>query len=104
MSAPKLNAMNLFDFLPGLSPGLLPAVAAVFLLAGVVKGVVGLGLPTISMALLALFMPPAPAAALLVVPSLITNLWQARPIHTLAPLLRRIGPLDRKSTRLNSSH
>ena len=46
---------------------LLPFVAAVFLLGGWVKGLIGLGLPTISMGLLALAMPPAQAAALLVV-------------------------------------
>jgi len=86
--------MYLFDSLPGLTPGLLATVAAVFLLAGLAKGVVGMGLPTISMALLALFMAPAQAAALLVVPSLVTNLWQARPVHTLAPLLQRIGPMQ----------
>lgn len=86
--------MNFADFLPGFAPGLLAAVAAVFLLAGMIKGVVGLGLPTISMALLALFMPPATAAALLVVPSLITNLWQAGPVRRLAPLLQRIGTLQ----------
>jgi uncharacterized membrane protein YfcA len=34
---------------------MLAAAVAVFGLAGVVKGVVGLGLPTVSMALLALF-------------------------------------------------
>ncbi|MBV7482096.1 sulfite exporter TauE/SafE family protein [Bordetella sp. BOR01] len=82
--------MNLFDSLPGL----LAAVTAVFLLAGMVKGVVGLGLPTISMALLALFMAPAQAAALLVIPSLVTNLWQARPVRALGPLLRRIGTMQ----------
>ncbi|MBO1110869.1 sulfite exporter TauE/SafE family protein [Bordetella petrii] len=86
--------MHLFDSLPGLAPGLLAAVAVVFLLAGLAKGVVGMGLPTISMALLALFMAPAQAAALLVVPSLVTNLWQARPLSTLMPLLRRIGPMQ----------
>jgi hypothetical protein len=41
------------------------AVAAMFLVAGVVKGAIGLGLPTISTALLALWMPPIKAAALL---------------------------------------
>jgi uncharacterized membrane protein YfcA len=50
--------------------------AAVFLLAGLVKGVIGMGLPTIAMGLLALAVPPADAAALLVVPSLVTNVWQ----------------------------
>ena len=51
-------------------------VGAVFLLAGLVKGVIGMGLPTIAMGLLAVTMPPADAATLLVVPSLVTNVWQ----------------------------
>ncbi|MFP2957812.1 sulfite exporter TauE/SafE family protein [Myxococcus sp. 1LA] len=67
---------------------------AVFVLAGLVKGVVGLGLPTIAMALLALVMPPARAAALLIVPSLVTNVWQLRPWSTLGPLLRRLAPMQ----------
>ena len=49
---------------------------AVFLLAGLVKGVIGMGLPTIAMGLLSLAVPPAQAAALLVIPSLVTNVWQ----------------------------
>ncbi len=69
-------------------------VLVVFLFAGLVKGVVGLGLPTISMAVLSLFMAPAQAAALLVVPSLATNVWQAGPWRTLWPLLRRIGGMQ----------
>ncbi len=75
-------------------PSLLAAIVAVFILAGVVKGVVGLGLPTISMALLALVMAPAQAAALLIVPSLITNLWQAGPWRTLRQVLRRIAGMQ----------
>lgn len=75
-------------------PSLLAAIVAVFILAGVVKGVVGLGLPTISMALLALVMAPAQAAALLIVPSLITNLWQAGPWLTLRQVLRRIAGMQ----------
>jgi len=66
----------------------------VFVLAGLVKGVVGLGLPTVAMGLLALRMPPAEAAALLVMPSLVTNLWQMRPFSTLGPALRRIGTMQ----------
>ena len=64
---------------------------AVFVLAGLVKGVVGLGLPTVAMALLALRMAPAEAAALLVVPSLVTNIWQLRPWRTVGPLARRLA-------------
>lgn len=69
-------------------------VTLVFVLAGLVKGVVGLGLPTIAMALLALLMTPAQAAALLIVPSLITNVWQIRPWSALPPLLRRLAPMQ----------
>ena len=49
--------------------GLWLGVATVFVVAGMVKGVVGLGLPTVSMALLALWVNPSTAAAWLVVPS-----------------------------------
>lgn len=86
--------MNASDLLGTGTPALLAATAAVFALAGVVKGVVGLGLPTISMAMLALMMAPAQAAALLIVPSLVTNLWQARPWPTLTRVLRRIAAMQ----------
>lgn len=72
---------------------LLAVPAAIFLLAGLVKGVIGMGLPTVAMALLALSMTPAQAAALLILPSFLTNLWQAGPLHTALPLLRRLAPL-----------
>ena len=55
---------------------LLALGGAVFVLAGFVKGVIGMGLPTVAMGLLSVVMPPAQAAALLVLPSLVTNLWQ----------------------------
>lgn len=66
---------------------------ATFALAGAVKGVAGLGLPTVAMAALALAMPPVEAAATLVVPSLVTNAWQAFAGPALARLLRRLAPL-----------
>ncbi|RUZ51274.1 sulfite exporter TauE/SafE family protein, partial [Mesorhizobium sp. M7A.F.Ca.CA.004.05.2.1] len=59
-----------------LSVGVIAWIGAVFLAAGFVKGVVGMGLPTVAMGLLAVTMPPAQAAALLLSPSLVTNLWQ----------------------------
>lgn len=74
-------------------PPWLPVALAIFVLAGLVKGVVGLGLPTVAMGLLALRLPPAEAAALLVVPSLVTNVWQTRPWGTLMPLARRLAGL-----------
>lgn len=61
-----------------------------FLLAGTVKGAIGLGLPTVAMGLLGLLMRPAEAAALLLVPSLITNLWQLMQGPHVGKLLRRL--------------
>jgi uncharacterized membrane protein YfcA len=67
-------------------------VALVFALGGFVKGVVGLGLPTVAMGLLGVLMLPAQAAALLVLPSLITNMWQLGGPGLLA-LLKRLAPM-----------
>lgn len=76
-----------------MTASLLLATAATFLLAGLVKGVIGLGLPTVAMGLLGTLMPPAEAAALLVLPSLLTNAWQMLDGPRLGPLLRRLTPL-----------
>lgn len=73
-------------------PSLVALAVAVFVLAGFIKGVIGLGLPTISMGLLSLVMPPAQAAALLVLPSLLTNVWQIAGAGWWA-LLRRLTTL-----------
>ena len=64
-----------------------------FILGGAVKGVAGMGLPTIAMGLLGLLMPPAEAAALIVVPSLVTNLWQFLSGRRQVALLRRTWPM-----------
>ena len=64
--------------------------AATFLLAGLVKGVIGMGLPTVAMGLLAVVLPPVEAAALLVVPSLVTNVWQLLAGPRFAMLARRL--------------
>ncbi len=53
------------------------AIVGTFLIAGTVKGVIGLGLPTVSLALLTVAIDLPHAMALLLVPSFITNLWQA---------------------------
>lgn len=66
-------------------------VTLVFFLAGAVKGVTGMGLPTVAMSLLGLWMAPVQAAALLVVPSLATNVAQCRGPHLL-PLAARLWP------------
>jgi uncharacterized protein len=72
----------------------LVVVAAVFLVAGLVKGVTGLALPTVGVGLLSLAMPPAHAAALIVVPALITNVWQMMSGPGLGRLVRRLWPMQ----------
>src|SRR5215813_5781835 len=71
----------------------LAIVVAVFALAGFVKGVIGLGLPTISMGLLGALMTPQQAAAILVVPALLTNVWQMWDGPALKVLHRRLWPM-----------
>jgi uncharacterized membrane protein YfcA len=56
--------------------GIVAMVGSIFLAAGLVKGVVGMGLPVVAMALLGLMMPPVEAASLMVVPTIVTNIWQ----------------------------
>jgi uncharacterized protein len=51
-------------------------VALSLFCGGWVKGVFGMGLPTVSLGLLSLTMPPVEAATLIVVPTLATNAWQ----------------------------
>lgn len=68
------------------------AIVATFLIAGTVKGVIGLGLPTVSLALLAVAIDLTSAMALVLVPSFVTNLWQALAGGHLKAALRRTWP------------
>ncbi len=80
------------DDIEWLSAGLLGWVALTFVLAGFVKGVSGMGLPTLAMALLSLRLPAASAAALMLLPALLTNVAQCMGPHA-AELWRRLWPL-----------
>jgi uncharacterized membrane protein YfcA len=66
------------------------AIAMTFFVAGVVKGVTGMGLPTVAMGLLGTMMPPVVAASLLILPSFITNGWQLLAGPRFAVLARRL--------------
>lgn len=72
---------------------LLPAIAATFLVAGFVKGVTGMGLPTLAMGVLGALLGPASAAALLLLPSFVTNVWQLAAGPHLGTLLHRLWPM-----------
>jgi uncharacterized membrane protein YfcA len=70
----------------------LVGIAATFLLAGSVKGVIGLGLPTVSLGLLAATLDLTTAMALLLIPSFVTNIWQAVTGGNNKIILKRIWP------------
>ncbi len=73
-------------------PANIAVTIATFLLAGLVKGIIGLGLPTISLALLVASFDLTTAMALLIMPSLVTNIWQAVVGGNLVYLLGRLWP------------
>src|SRR5712672_2003987 len=77
----------------GMVEPLLLFIAAAFLLAGFVKGVIGLGLPTVSMGLLAVTMQPSRALAIVIVPAIVTNIWQTFAGPYLGDIIRRLWPL-----------
>jgi uncharacterized membrane protein YfcA len=78
--------------MPELDPFLV-AIAVIFLFAGFIKGVIGLGLPTVSVSLLAVAMPPGKALAIVIVPAIITNIWQTLVGPYLRDIVRRLWPL-----------
>ncbi len=67
-------------------------VALTFLMAGFVKGVVGLGLPTIALAALTATLGLQPAMALVLAPSFATNLLQATSGGHGSAVVRRLWP------------
>jgi uncharacterized membrane protein YfcA len=69
------------------------AAFLILVVGGFVKGVTGLGLPAVGMGLLTFFMTPAEGAAIMILPSLLTNVWQAVSGPDLRGLLGRLWPL-----------
>ncbi|WP_227317282.1 sulfite exporter TauE/SafE family protein [Cedecea davisae] len=66
------------------------AIAATFVLAGTVKGVTGMGLPTVAMGILGSLISPVAAAGMLLLPSFLTNLFQLYEGGNLPALLKRL--------------
>lgn len=64
-----------------------------FLLGGTVKGVVGLGLPTVVLALLGTALGLREALPLLIAPAFLTNVWQAAMGEYFIALLKRLWPM-----------
>ncbi len=73
-------------------PTTLAIVCLAFLLGGTVKGITGLGILIVTLAVLTLALDLLSAMALLLVPGILTNVWQAMIGGHLASLLQRLWP------------
>lgn len=76
-----------------LGVGVLLWCAFAFLMAGTVKGILGIGVPVVSVSLLSLVIEVPAAVALLPVPILASNLYQSLFGGQVASTFRRFGPL-----------
>jgi uncharacterized protein len=76
-----------------LSLPFLIAFIGTFLIAGLVKGVTGMGLPTVAMGLLGALVSPVAAAGLLLIPSFVTNVWQLFAGPSVLTITRRLAPM-----------
>ena len=68
-------------------------LVSVFTLGGMVKGVLGVGLPLVVVPLLSLFLPTPTAIALVGAPVLVSNLWQTYDSRASRHNLMRFWPL-----------
>lgn len=68
-------------------------IGLAFMVAGLIKGTVGLGFPTVILAMLSLSLGVREAMALMLLPCFLTNVWQAFSGGNMAKILRRIWPL-----------
>ena len=77
----------------GMEFELVAILTAAFAVGGIVKGVVALGLPMVSIAILLNFLPPLAVLGTIVMPTLVTNLWQAARLGSMLVPLKRFWPM-----------
>jgi uncharacterized membrane protein YfcA len=68
-------------------------IAGAFLIAGTAKGAIGIGLPPIAIGIMTLAVPLEDALAIMAIPTLLTNVWQAIYGRGILGLLRRFWTL-----------
>lgn len=79
--------------MPELSIGIMLWCAFALLVAGVVKGILGIGVPVVSVSLMTLAINVPMAVALLPIPILLSNLWQSLTSGQVRNTFLRFGPL-----------
>jgi uncharacterized membrane protein YfcA len=68
-------------------------IAVAFVVAGVAKGAIGMGMPPIAIGLMSFAVPLESAIAIMVVPTMVTNIWQAVYGGGFRRLMRRFGTM-----------
>jgi uncharacterized membrane protein YfcA len=68
-------------------------IAVAFVIAGIAKGAIGMGMPPIAIGLMSFALPLESAIAIMVVPTMVTNIWQAIYGGHFKPLMRRFGTM-----------
>lgn len=77
---------------PAIDPLTVGAVIAAFFIGGFVKGIIGFGILVVVMVILVQVMTVADAIAVLMIPGIVSNVWQATRGPWMKPLLRRLWP------------
>ena len=85
--------MTIDFLLPSYALWMIGVIYGAFLLAGVVKGFLGMGLPAVLMSILTLIIPPIEAIVLVIFPMLVTNLFQYMRAEGRIELAKRYGVL-----------
>ena len=76
-----------------MTPTVMVLSALALFAGGAVKGLVGIGIPLVSLSLLSLFLPLADAVILLPVPIIVANVWQSIVTPHFVSAIRRFWPL-----------
>jgi len=76
-----------------MTEGQMMVVAGAFIVAGFAKGAIGIGLPPIAVGLMTLALPLGDALAIMTIPTITTNVFQALYGGQFLALLRRFGTM-----------
>src|SRR5204863_5794391 len=87
LRAPDLPRRRLMSLLQ------IAVIAVAFVVAGLAKGAIGMGMPPIAIGLMSFAVPLESAIAIMVVPTMVTNIWQAIYGGGFRPLMRRFGTM-----------
>ena len=68
-------------------------IVGAFIVAGIAKGAIGMGMPPIAIGLMSFALPLESAIAIMILPTMVTNVWQAVYGGGFRPLMRRFGSM-----------